>query len=153
MCLEDAQAAGGFRSSAAKVERERTHVILVGSILTSKPQYLFTVLNISSFDAEINVDYNVTASRMAGEEIRDLIRCLGIRSESSVWENDYIINVAVEYHLPCRDRIRGWCCGVTKQRTDRTQQLSALACFLTTSWTGETCVNSADRRDEDRLKN
>ena len=110
------------------------------------------VLNISSCDAGINVDYNVTASWMVGEEIRDLMRCLGIRSGSSVWENDYIINVAVEYHLPCRDRIRG-CCGVVEPRTDRTQQLSALTCFLTTLWTSKTCVRSADRRDEERLKN
>ena len=112
------------------------------------------VLNISSFDAEINVDYNVTASWMAGEEIRDLIRCFGIRSGSSgsEWENEYIINVAVEYHLPCRNRIRG-CCGAVEQKTDRTQQLSALACFLTISWTSKTCVRSADRRDEDRLGN
>ena len=90
------------------------------------------MLNISSIDAEVNVDYNVAASWMAWEEIRDLMKCLGIRSESSVWEIDYIINVAVEYHLPCRDRVRG-CCGGVEQRTDRTQQLSALACFLTTS--------------------
>ena len=113
------------------------------------------VLNISSFDAEINVDYNITTSWMAGEEVRDLMRCFGIRSRStgsSEWENDYIINVAVEYHLPCRDRIRG-CCGVVEQRTDHTQQLSALACFLTISSTSKTCVRSADKRDEDRLGN
>ena len=97
------------------------------------------VLKIASFDAEIYVDYNVNASWMAGEKIRDLMRCLGIRSGSSVWENDYIINVSVEYHLPCRNRIRG-CCRVVETRTDRTQQLSALACFFTTSWT------SKDRR-------
>ena len=109
------------------------------------------VLNTSSFDAEINVDYNVTASWMAGEEICDLMKRLGIRSESSAWEIDYIINVAVEYQLPCRDRIRG-CCGVVERRTDHTQQLSALACFLTTSLTIKICVRSADRRDEDRLK-